>query len=44
VKIDRVVEPDLAAKAVYEPYYEIYQSLYRSTKSEMHKLAELGQQ
>jgi xylulokinase len=44
VKIDRVVEPDVALKVVYEPYYEIYSSLYNSTKAQMHQLAELGQQ
>lgn len=43
VRIARMIEPDPAMKSVYEPYYEVYGSLYRSTKSEMHRLAELGQ-
>jgi xylulokinase len=44
VKIARTIEPDPAMHAVYEPYHAIYKSLYRSTKADMHRLAELGQQ
>jgi xylulokinase len=43
VRIDRTIEPDPGMKTVYDPYYETYRSLYRSTKSDMHRLAELGQ-
>lgn len=43
VKVGRIVEPDPAMAAIYEPYQHIYRSLYRSTREDMHQLAELGQ-
>jgi len=44
VKVARVIEPDPAMRAVYEPYHRIYKSLYASTRDDMHRLAALGQQ
>jgi xylulokinase len=44
VKVARTVEPSPAMRDVYEQYHQIYRSLYRSTRDEMHRLAELGQQ
>jgi xylulokinase len=44
VKAARTVEPDASMRSTYEPYHEIYKSLYASTREEMHRLAELGQQ
>lgn len=44
VRVARVVEPDPAMRAVYEPYYQIYKSLYAATRDEVHRLAKLGQQ
>ena len=43
VKIGRTIDPDPAMQAIYQPYFEIYQSLYRATREDMHRLAELGQ-
>ena len=43
VKVARTVEPNPAMREVYEPYHQIYTSLYWSTRDEMHRLAELGQ-
>ena len=44
VKAARTVEPDASMRSTYEPYHEIYKSLYASTREETHRLAELGQQ
>lgn len=41
VSIQRRHQPDMDKHAAYEPYYEIYESLYPSLKDAMHKLADL---
>ena len=43
VKVARVVEPDRITHERYAAYYEVYESLYRHTKADMHALARLGQ-
>ena len=43
VKVSKTIEPNPLLKSAYAPYQEIYQSLYRSTREEMHRLATLGQ-
>ena len=43
VKIERTIEPDPGGTTAYEPYLDLYRSLYRSTRDEMHALAKLGQ-
>jgi xylulokinase len=42
VKVAKVIEPHERTTERYQPYYEIYRSLYEKTKSEMHELAVLG--
>lgn len=41
VEIDRVIEPDIEAKAVYDELYPIYRNLYLDTQKHMHRLAKL---
>ncbi|MDD3197917.1 MAG: FGGY-family carbohydrate kinase, partial [Eubacteriales bacterium] len=41
VSIQRRHQPDMDKHDAYEPYYEIYESLYPSLKDAMHKLADL---
>ena len=43
VKVSKTIEPNPLLQSAYAPYQEIYQSLYRSTREEMHQLATLGQ-
>jgi xylulokinase len=44
VKVGRTVEPNPAMRPIYQPYFEVYKSLYASTRDDMHRLAELGLQ
>jgi sugar (pentulose or hexulose) kinase len=38
---EEVTEPDPGRTRTYEGYYEVYRSLYPTTESAMHRLAEL---
>ena len=41
VKMKDVVKPNPAARAQYDPYYQIFRELYTSNKALMHRLADL---
>jgi xylulokinase len=41
VNIDRVIEPNLKAKAIYDDIYPIYRQLYQNTHQQMHQLAQM---
>jgi len=42
VKTARVIEPDDKAHRKYKEYLTIYKNLYKHTKEDMHRLAELS--
>ena len=42
VKIDRRIQPDLAAKATYDALYAIYRDLYRDNRERMRRLSQLS--
>ncbi|MDE2638462.1 MAG: FGGY-family carbohydrate kinase, partial [Chloroflexota bacterium] len=42
VKIDRRIQPNLAAKATYDALYAIYRDLYRDNREHMRRLSQLS--
>lgn len=42
VKAGRTIQPNPAATARYQPYYEVYRDLYRHAREDLHRLADLG--
>jgi xylulokinase len=44
VQIDRTIEPDERARALYQEYYAVYRRLYGDTVADQHALAALGLQ
>ena len=41
-RIERIIEPNLGVRPIYDQYYGIYRELYEQTKDQVHALSRLG--